>query len=105
MQFIFHALDKPDALPRRLAAIDDHRRHLDQAPGRHGVEVLLSGPLMADDGETMIGSFLLLDAPNRAAIEALFAEDPLASADVWDEPSITAVTIRQNRMGEGSAPA
>lgn len=98
MRFLVHALDKPDALQRRLAAIDAHRRYLDEAPARHGVTVLLSGPMTDDAGKTMIGSFFLLDAASRDAVEALFAEDPLASADVWAHRTVTAVKVRQDNM-------
>ena len=99
MRFVVHALDKPDALPRRMQVIDAHRRHLDEAPERHGVQILLSGPLTQDDGETMCGSFFLLEASSRDDVEALFAADPLSQADVWESRTVTAVTIRQNNMG------
>ena len=99
MQFVVHALDKADALERRMGVIADHRAFLDEAPARHGVRVLLSGPLTSDDGSAMIGSFFLLEAPNRKAIEEMFAGDPLTAADVWGQTHINAVTIRQNTMG------
>ena len=98
MRFVVYAEDEPDALPRRLAAIDAHRAYLSEAPPRYGVEVLLSGPLVGDDGETMRGSFFLLEAADRSAVEAMFADDPLARADVWKKRSISAVFIRQNNM-------
>ena len=98
MRFVIHALDKPDALPRRMQAIEAHRAHLDQAPAHHRVTILLSGPLTTDDRTQMCGSFFLVDAPDRDAIEALFAQDPLSSADVWATRTVTAVTIRQNNM-------
>ena len=98
MRFLVHALDKPDALPRRLQVIEAHRRHLDKAPERYGVRILLSGPLTRDDGETMCGSFFLLDASSRDAVDALFDADPLSGADVWQCRTVTAVTIRQNNM-------
>ena len=56
MLFVLHALDKPDALPRRLAAYDAHKAHLGDT-GRFEVTILMSGPLTTDDGQTMIGSF------------------------------------------------
>lgn len=99
MHFVVHAVDKPDGLRRRLAVIDAHRRYLDTAPARHGVEILLSGPLMDDARESMCGSFFLLTAPDRSAVEALFAEDPLQQAGVWKTRSINPVTIRQNNIG------
>lgn len=98
MHFIVHALDKPDALPRRLGALAAHRAYLDTAQVEHGVRVLLSGPLTSDNGKRMTGSFFLLDAPNRAAIEAMFADDPIDNAGVWETRTVTAFALRQNNM-------
>lgn len=98
MHFVVHALDKPGTLDQRLAVIDQHRAYVADAPKTHGITVLMSGPLIADDGETMKGSFFLLDAPNRASIEAMFADDPIKQADIWGSLSVTAVHIRTNNM-------
>ncbi len=100
MRFVVHALDKPDALGRRLAAIDAHRDYLDRAPAQHGITILLSGPLMDDAGDTMIGSFFLIDAASREDIEACFAQDPLNAAEVWETRTVTAVKIRQDNMSK-----
>ena len=99
MIFVAHALDKPDALEQRLAHLDAHRAYLDTAPAEHGLRILMSGPLLSDDGETMIGSFFLIDAPSRAAVEAMFAGDPLANAEIWQSLSVSRVNIRQNNVG------
>lgn len=69
MHFTVHCLDTPDGLPTRLANYDAHKAHLVTAP----VQILISGPLMADDDETMIGSFLLIAEKDRARVEALAA--------------------------------
>lgn len=98
MFFVVHAYDRPDALALRLAQIADHRSYLDTAPDRHGILVMLSGPLTEDSGDPMKGSFFLLQAPDRASIEALFDQDPLMRAGIWQEVHIDAVTIRQNHM-------
>ncbi len=98
MHFVAHALDTPGALERRQAVLSRHRAYLDTAPQRLGVRVLLSGPLTTDDGLTMIGSFFLLDAEDRVAVDALFAGDPMAAADIWTSLEVNAVTIRQNNM-------
>ncbi|GAB2184289.1 YciI family protein [Roseibium sp. LAB1] len=99
MQFVVHAIDNPEMLRQRLDVLDAHRRFLDTAPADHGVRVLLSGPLVADDGSTMRGSFFLLEARSRTEIEALFEKDPLWAAGVWNGVQVSAVQIRQNSIG------
>lgn len=79
--FIVHCLDAPDALPRRLEHYDAHRAYLSTAP----VRILVSGPLMSDDGETMIGSLFLIDAETRVAVESFNAADPFRQAGIWAE--------------------
>jgi len=83
--FVVHCLDKPDATPRRLAAIDAHRAYLEK---QGHVDIVISGPLQSDDGETMIGSFFMVEAPDRAAVERFQADDPLFGAGVWAQRNI-----------------
>ena len=97
MHFVVHALDHPDALPKRLDVIDAHRTYLQLT--RADVKILMSGPLVVDDGKTMKGSFFLLDADGRDAVEAMFAGDPLAQAGIWQDVSVTRVWVRQNHVG------
>lgn len=98
MRFVVHAKDKTDALTRRMAALEAHRAHLEKAPGAFGVQVLLSGPLIEDEGTGMIGSFFLLEAPDRESVLALFNKDPLKRADVWETFVVDAVIIRQDNL-------
>lgn len=95
MLYVIHALDKSDALPRRLAAYEAHKAFLADT-SRFGVAIVMSGPLVSDDGATMIGSLFLIDAPTRADVERFNAADPFRSADVWDRVTITAF---HRRMG------
>ena len=99
MHFIVHALDKPDALPRRKEVIAEHRAYLDTALEDFGITILMSGPLVEDDGETMKGSYFLLDAPDRTRVENLFANDPLVRNDVWGDHATTRVMVRTNLVG------
>ncbi|GAB5467518.1 MAG: YciI family protein [Rhodospirillales bacterium] len=102
MIFTILCLDKPDALPRRLAAIEAHRAYL--LNHKHPVDALISGPLVQEsDGETMKGSFFLAEAPSRAAIEAWQADDPLASADVWESVIIEAFNKRVDKLSGSGA--
>jgi uncharacterized protein len=94
MLFAIHALDRPGALPKRLAAYDDHKAFLSDTSG-FGLRIVMSGPLTADDGETMIGSLFLVEAPDRASVERFNAADPFRAADVWDHVTITGFIRRQ----------
>lgn len=90
MYFIVHALDKPDALPRRLANYEAHKAHL----ATEAVKTVVSGPLVADDGETMIGSLFIFEAESREEVEAFNAADPFRAANVWESVSIHAFLKR-----------
>jgi uncharacterized protein len=93
MLFVLHALDKADGLPRRLAAYEAHKAFLTDTSG-FGLTIVMSGPLMTDDGVTMTGSFFLIEAPSRAHVERFNAADPFKAADVWATVSITAFSRR-----------
>jgi uncharacterized protein YciI len=94
MLFVLHALDKPGALSRRLSNYDAHKKFLsDTAP--HGVKIVMSGPLTADDGETMIGSFFLIEAQDRATVERFNSADPFYAAGIWEKVSVTGFIRRQ----------
>src|SRR5918997_4512784 len=75
MLFVVHALDRPDALTTPAKNYRAHRAHLDQAK-TEGMEVVSAGPLVADDGETPIGSLLVFDANDRDAVESFCKADP-----------------------------
>ena len=93
MLFVVHALDRPGALPVRRANYEAHKAFL-QTCGEQGVRMVMSGPLVADDGDTMIGSFLLLEAADRATIERFNRADPFHKAGIWTDVKITAFIRR-----------
>lgn len=79
MHFVAICLDKPNSLDLRLA----HRAaHLDYLRNHSGT-IKTCGPLLAEDGETMIGSMLILDVPNRQSADAILAEDPYKKAHLF----------------------
>lgn len=94
MLFAIHAVDRDGALDTRLAHYDAHKAFLsDTSP--YGVKIVMSGPLVADDGTTMIGSLFLIEAETRAAAEAFNAADPFHKAGIWDRVTITGFLRRQ----------
>ncbi len=94
MFFVLHAFDKSGALQTRLANYDAHKSFLAD-PSQHGVSMIMSGPLVADDGKTMIGSLMILEAPDRATVEAFNRADPFYAAGIWEKVDITAFVKRQ----------
>ena len=87
MHFVIHAVDRKDALPVRAKHYRDHRIHLDRA-GDHGVAVMTAGTLVAADGETPVGSLFVLEAPNRASVDAFTESDPYRVYGVWEKVDV-----------------
>ncbi len=94
MLFVIHAFDKANGHPVRMANYDAHKSFLTQDE-KYGVRIIMSGPLVADDGETPIGSHFVVEAADRAAVEAFHHADPFYAAGVWESPSITAFVKRR----------
>ncbi|MGJ4961029.1 YciI family protein [Bradyrhizobium sp. HKCCYLRH3061] len=94
MLFAIHALDKRDALPVRLANYDAHKAYLGDS-ARLPVTIVMSGPLVSDEGSKMIGSLFLVEAAGRAEVEAFNRADPFAAAGIWEKVTITGFLRRQ----------
>jgi len=84
MLYALTCLDKPDALEARLETRPAHIEYIRSL----GDKVKMGGPLIADDGETMIGSLILIEAGSRSEIEAIAANDPYAKAGVFESVAI-----------------
>lgn len=83
---LFHviALDKPDALDLRL---ENRAAHLEWAKAA-GETVRMAGPLLADDGESFVGSVFLIEADSEEALKAFQAEDPYVKAGLFQTVDI-----------------
>lgn len=86
MRYVIQCLDGEGRLPARLQHRPAHKAYLADC----GVDIRLSGPLVADDGETMIGSLFVVEVPDRAAAERFNREDPFSVHGIWDQVSIHA---------------
>lgn len=87
--YVLYAMDKPDSLDRRLEHYAAHRTYIEANDTAEGVSVVMSGPLQTDDGTTMIGSLILIDAPSREAVEQFIAKDPFTSEGIWGKVRIS----------------
>ena len=84
MHYVIHCLDHDGAVDKRLANYEDHKAYLAQAP----VKTVISGPLLGDDEETMIGSCFVLEADSLAEVEEFNRKDPFAKVGLWKSVSI-----------------
>ena len=84
MHYVIHCLDHPGAVDKRLAHYDAHKAYLATAP----IKTVISGPLLADDEQTMIGSCFVVEAASLAEVEAFNRNDPFRKADLWQTISI-----------------
>lgn len=79
MHFVALCLDKPDGQSIRLA---NRAAHLDFLRAK-SKEIEVCGPLLSDDGQTMIGSLLILQADSKDAADKILAEDPYRKANLF----------------------
>lgn len=84
MHYIIHCLDKPNSVEKRLEHYEAHKAYLSRAT----IKTVISGPLLADDEETMIGSCFLVEANSLQEVETFNQADPFYKADLWDRISI-----------------
>ena len=84
MHYVIHCLDHDGAVEKRLANYEDHKAYL----GSTLVNTVISGPLLANDEETMIGSCFVIEADTLAEVEAFNNNDPFKKVGLWKSISI-----------------
>ena len=100
MQFVVHAIDKKSILATRAKFYRQHRIHLDEA-GNHGIGVVTAGTLVADDGETPIGSLFVVDAEDRTRSRVVCAKcgsrgNKIDVRPNWKEQPARPTALRQD---------
>lgn len=93
MLFVISAIDKDGAADLRQASRPAHFEYVK----RTGM-VRLGGPYLDKSG-AMIGSLIILEAPDLAAAEDWAANDPYAKADLFQSSSVTPWKATANLCG------
>ncbi len=86
MLFCIYATDKSDALETRMAA---RQAHLDYIKENYNDNMVCAGPRLSDDGEAMIGSAVIIDLPDEAAVQVFCKNDPYSIAGIFESVEIT----------------
>lgn len=94
MLFAIHMLDRPGGAALRAATGEAHRDYV----RRNADRMLLGGPLLSDDGVTMIGSLIILECAGRAEAEAFVEAEPYRRAGLFE-------TVIIRRFAAAVAPA
>jgi len=80
-----YALDRTsDGAEIRAANRPDHVVWLKSL----GETLRMAGPLLGEDGESMIGSLLLLSCSSRAELDQLLAQDPYEKAGLFERVEV-----------------
>ncbi len=83
MLFVIYCLDKPNSLKIRLANRDKHLAWMNEYE-----QLKLAGPFLSDDGKSMIGSMLVIEADDLDAAKAWATNDPYAKAGLFQSVTI-----------------
>lgn len=87
MQYLILAYDAPDALDRRMQVRATHLENLQ--PLVDAGRVAIGGVMLAEDGETIRGSMLVVEAEGEDAVRALVDDDVYTKEGVWERVEIT----------------
>jgi hypothetical protein len=81
--FMLACFDKPNSLDLRMATREAHLAYV-----RENVALVkVAGPML-DDAEALAGSLFILEAEDRAAVEAFHAADPYQKAGLFGQVEI-----------------
>ena len=81
--FCLICIDRPESQDLRVANRPDHLAYVRETPG-----VVVAGPFLDEDGETMIGSLIVLNVKTRGEAENWAHNDPYAKAELFDRVEI-----------------
>lgn len=81
--FVIMAFDKAASQTLRLENRNDHVAYVLAQDG-----VKTAGPFVSDDGESMIGTLIVLDVPSREAAQAFIDNDPYHKAGLFERVEI-----------------
>jgi hypothetical protein len=84
MIFMIYCIDKENSQELRQANRDDHLAYIRE----HLQDVYCAGPVLGEDGQTPVGSLLMMDFPTRAYAEAFAEADPYNRAGVFERVEI-----------------
>jgi uncharacterized protein YciI len=84
MLFVLICIDKPNSAALRLEVRPRHLAYIEQ----HKSQVPIAGPFISEDGQSMTGSLIVLEADSLEAVLSFSANDPYAQAGLFSHVDI-----------------
>ena len=88
MQFLIKAYDGPNMLEKRMEV---RPRHLEGMKAL-GKRIICAGGLL-DEAGRMKGSALVMDFPDRAALDAYLNSEPYVAEGVWEKVEVETINV------------
>lgn len=88
MQYVIKAYDGQGMLEKRMEVRPRHLENMGKVNGK----VLCAGGLLDDEGK-MKGSVIVLDVPDKKALEDYLASEPYIQAGVWEKVEAEALNV------------
>ena len=86
MYFLITSLDRPGCGELRRGLRPAHLDYLHRSHA--GLTVALAGQLLADDGTTMTGSLIVVDALDHEVVRRFSLDDPFKKASLFETTTI-----------------
>ncbi|HXG78852.1 MAG TPA: YciI-like protein [Methyloceanibacter sp.] len=84
MLYALICTDKPDSLDKRMAHRPEHVAYLKSL----GDKLAFAGPFLKEDGKTMCGSLVVIEADSIDAAQEIAAGDPFAKIGLFEKVEI-----------------
>lgn len=96
MLFAFILIDKPEQGALRQRVRPQHKAYLAAVADR----MAFAGPFTHDDGQTMLGSLLVIDFPSRDAAHTWLVDEPFTKAGLYASTTVHAfVNLWPQKVG------
>ena len=99
MYFAVIGTDKPGVAQTRSELQNAFIAYLRDHPDHPDVTVHNGGPMLAEDGESIVGTLLTIEAPSREAARAFVMDSPYARADLLADVQVRQWDWRTGRPG------
>ena len=99
MYFAVIGMDKPGVAQTRSEVQGSLIAYLRDHPDHPDVTVHNGGPMLAEDGESIVGMLWVIEAPSREAAQAFAMDSPFARAELLADLQVRQWDWRTGRPG------